>query len=119
MGMEQTPVLDRGAFDEFAGLFDAGELRQIIEEWHADSATALSAIADARARDDRVRIGEIAHRTAGGGLALGATRLARACEDLRTTAESGAPVTDADIARMRAAVEATYAALTDAASNGR
>jgi HPt (histidine-containing phosphotransfer) domain-containing protein len=119
MGKEQTPVLDREAFDEFAGLFDGGELRQIIEEWRADSATALAAIADAHARDDRVRIGEIAHRAAGGGLALGATRLARACEGLRATAESGGPVTDDEIARMRAAVEVTYAALTDAASDSR
>jgi hypothetical protein len=119
MGNEQTPVLDRAAFDEFAALFDAAELRQIIEEWHADSATALAAIADALARDDRVRIGEIAHRAAGGGFALGAVRLARACEALRATAESGAAVADADVALMRAAVEATYTALTDAASNGR
>jgi HPt (histidine-containing phosphotransfer) domain-containing protein len=119
MGRHPTPVLDRAAFDEFAGLFDEEELRDMIEQWRADSAAALDAIAAALARDDRAQIGEVAHRTAGGGLALGATALAQACEGLRMTAESGRPVTDADIAQVRSAVEATYAAMSAAASNGR
>jgi len=85
----------------------------------ADSAAALDAIAGALARDDRARIGDVAHRTAGGGLALGATELARACEGLRRIAESARPVTDADVAQVRTAVDATYAAMTAAASNGR
>jgi HPt (histidine-containing phosphotransfer) domain-containing protein len=116
MARHKTPVLDREAFDEFADLFDDEELRDVIEQWRADSAAALDAIAGALARDDRARIGEVAHRTGGGGLALGATALARACEGLRVTAESGGPMTDADIAQLRAAVEATYAALTAAAA---
>jgi len=119
MGRDTTPVLDRAAFDDFADLFDDEELRDVIAEWRAESAAALDAIAGALARDDRAGIGELAHRTAGGGLALGATALARACEGLRASAESGGPVTDADIARVRATVETTYAAMTAAASNGR
>lgn len=115
MGKDETVVLDRVTFDDFAGLFDDSELRDVIEEWHADCAKALDAIAAARASGDNARIGELAHRAAGGGLAIGATALARACERLRASAESGGPVTDGEIAPVRAAVAATYAALTDAA----
>lgn len=118
MEKDETAVLDRVAFDDFAGLFDAGELRDAIEQWHADSTTTLAAIAAARARGDDARIGELAHRTAGGGMAIGALALTRACERLRAAAESGAPVTDAQIAPLRAAVAATYGALTDAVSSG-
>ena len=52
-------------------------------------------------------------------MALGATALAHTCELLRRAAESGAPVTDAEIAPLREAVAATYAALTDAAGYSR
>ena len=120
MARHTTPVLDRAAFDEFADLFDEDELRDVIEQWRADSAAALDAIAGALVRNDRARIGEVAHRTGGGGLALGATAVARACEGLRVNAESGGRMTDADIAQLRAAVEATYTAMNAAAaSNGR
>jgi HPt (histidine-containing phosphotransfer) domain-containing protein len=119
MATEQTPVLDRAAFDEFAALFDAAELREMIEDWHADNEAALAAIAAALAREDGGRIGEIAHRATGGALALGAIRLARACERLRVAAESPTPVTAADVAPVRAAVEATHAAMTDAAARTR
>ena len=116
MANEETAVLDHVAFDDFAGLFDARELRDVIEQWHADSARALDAIAAAHACGDNARIGELAHRAAGGGLAIGASALARACERLRATAESGAAVTEDEIAPVRAAVVATYAALTAAAA---
>jgi hypothetical protein len=66
---------------------------------------------DALACADVKRIGEIAHRVAGGGLALGAMALARRCEGLRATAESGEAVTAADIAQVRDVVEATYVAM--------
>ena len=116
--MDDTVVLDRGAFADFAGLFSDAELREVIDEWHADSAKALDAITAAHACGDNARIGDLAHRAAGGGLAIGAIALARACERLRASAESGAAVGDDEIAPVRAAVAATYAALTDAAGGG-
>ena len=120
MGKDETVVvLDRVTFDDFAGLFDAGELRDVIAQWHADSAKALDAIAAAHAAGDNGTIGELAHRAAGGGLAIGATALARACERLRASAESGGPVTGDEIAAVRAAVAATHAALTDATAGRR
>ncbi|CAN5233467.1 hypothetical protein BH20ACT16_BH20ACT16_14960 [soil metagenome] len=119
MAKNGSAVLDRVAFDDFAGLFDAAELRAVIEQWHDDSASALDAIAQAQARGDRAQIGQLAHRAAGGGMALGATALVRTCERLRHAAESGAPVTDAEIAPLREAVAATYAALTDAAGDSQ
>ena len=112
---DESELLDRAAFHDFAGLFSPDELRDVIEEWHADSRRALDAIADSLAHDDRARVGEIAHRAAGGGLALGATALAAACERLRAQAEGGDPVTDADVAAVRDAVAATYLAMTEAA----
>ena len=115
----ETPVLDAAAFDDFAALFHRDELRGVIEEWHADSVDALGAIAEALARDDREQIGELAHRTAGGGLAIGAILLAQACERLRASAESGGRVGDAQIAPVRTAIAATYAALTEAAAAKR
>lgn len=115
MARDDSEVLDRAAFTDFAGLFSARELRDVIEEWHADSRRALDAIADALARGDRARIGEVAHRAAGGGLALGATAFAAACERLRANAEGAGPVTDADVAAVRDAVGATYVAMTGAA----
>jgi HPt (histidine-containing phosphotransfer) domain-containing protein len=119
MAKAAPPVLDRATFEEFAELFDSEELPGVIARWHADSAAALAAIAEALAGDDRARVGEIAHRTAGGALALGATSLASACERLRVTAESGGAVTEADLAQVRAAVAATHAAMTNAAAGGR
>jgi HPt (histidine-containing phosphotransfer) domain-containing protein len=119
MGKNGTAMIDRAAFDDFADLFDAAELRDVIEQWHDDSANALEAIAQAQAEGDGARIGQLAHRAAGGGMALGATALARSCERLRAAAESGAPVTDAEIEPVRAAVAATYAALTDAAAGSQ
>lgn len=107
-------VLDRAAFDDFAGLFTTDELRDVIDGWHAESLSALDAIDESRARDERARIGEIAHRAAGGGLALGATAFAAACERLRANAEGGGTVTEADVAAARDAVAATYVAMTDA-----
>lgn len=115
MAPDETDVLDRAAFDDFAGLFSPDELHDVIEEWHADSRRALDAIAQSLARDDRAQVGEIAHRAAGGGLALGATAFAAACERLRAHAEGGDPVSDADVAAVRDAVAATYLAMTDAA----
>jgi HPt (histidine-containing phosphotransfer) domain-containing protein len=116
MGKDETAVLDRVTFDDFAGLFNDSELREVIEEWHADSANALAALAAAHASGDNARIGALAHRAAGGALAIGATTLAEACERLRASAESGAAVTDDELAPVRAAVAATYAALTAAAA---
>jgi hypothetical protein len=117
MAQAATPVLDQVRFDDFASLFDAAELRDVIEEWRVDSATALDAIAVARARDDHTAIGELAHRAGGGGLALGATAFAHACEHLRKTAASGGPVTDPDVAAVRAAVDAAHAAMSNAANS--
>ena len=108
-------ILDRATFDDFAGLFDAGELRGIIEEWRADTARALDAIAQARDGGDVGRIGEIAHRAAGGALALGATAFASACERLRASAETGGDVSDRDVAAVRDSAAATHAAMSAAA----
>lgn len=120
MGKDETVVvLDRVAFDDFAGLFDDAELRDVVEQWHADGVRVLDAIDAAHASGDNVKIGELAHRAAGGGLAIGATALARACEHLRASAESGGAVTDDEIAPVRAAIAATYAALTDATAGDR
>ena len=114
MAPDEDEVLDRVAFADFAGLFSAGELRDVIEEWHADSRRALDAIAESLARDDGAQVGDIAHRAAGGGLALGATAFAAACERLRAHAEGADPVTDADVAAVRDAVAATYLAMSEA-----
>ncbi|HVF79776.1 MAG TPA: Hpt domain-containing protein [Solirubrobacteraceae bacterium] len=119
VGKNCTALIDRETFDDFADLFNAAELREVIEEWHADCAKALDAIAQAQAEGDSARIGQLAHRAAGGGMALGATALARTCERLRAAAESGAPVTDEEIAPVREAVEATYTALADAAADSQ
>jgi HPt (histidine-containing phosphotransfer) domain-containing protein len=113
--MGDDEVLDRTAFDDFAGLFDAAELRDVIEEWHADSLKALDAISAARARGDRVQIGELAHRAAGGAQALGATALASACERLRALADSGDDVDEGAVLAVRDAVHATHAAMDAAA----
>ncbi len=110
------PILDAGVTAQFAGLFDAGELRDVVEEWRADGEAALRAVDAAVAGGDLGRVGEIAHRTAGGGLALGAARLARACERLRAAAEAGTHVTAADVAPLREAFELTHAALVDMAA---
>ncbi|HEY0346308.1 MAG TPA: Hpt domain-containing protein [Solirubrobacteraceae bacterium] len=112
---EDSALLDRALFDEFAELFDPDEMRDVIEEWHADVSTALEVIEDALRRDDPAEVARIAHRTAGGGLALGATSLAAACERLRERAESAAGVTPDDLERVRSAAEATHRALADAA----
>jgi HPt (histidine-containing phosphotransfer) domain-containing protein len=112
---EDSALLDRALFDEFAELFDPDEMRDVIQEWHADVATALAIIEDARRRNDPAEVARVAHRTAGGGLALGATSLAAVCEGLRERAESGAGVTADDIERVRSAAEATHRALADAA----
>lgn len=108
-------VLDRATFDDFAGLFDPGELRGIVAEWRADTARALEAIAEARAGGDLERIGEIAHRAAGGALALGATAFASACERLRASAEATGDVSDRDVAAVRESAAATHAAMSAAA----
>lgn len=111
---EDVALLDRTLFDEFAELFDPDEMRDVIEEWHADVSNALQVIEDALRRDDPAEIARVAHRTAGGGLALGATSLAAVCEGLRELAESGADVTAEDIERVRCAAEVTHRALEDA-----
>lgn len=107
-------VLDRATFDDFAGLFDDAELREVIDDWYADSLKALAALDAARAAGDSARIGDLAHGAAGGGMAIGAIALALACERLRASAESGGSITDGELAAVREAVAATYAALTDA-----
>lgn len=119
IGEGGTAVLDAAAFGAFANLFDAAELREVVEEWHADSVNALDAMTRAQAGGDDAQIGELAHRTAGGGLALGATALAHACEALRAAAESGRPVSAAQLDPVADAVAATYAAMISAASTGR
>lgn len=111
---EDCALLDRALFDEFAELFDAEEMRDVIEEWHADVTSALGLIEDAVERGDPAEVARVAHRTAGGGLALGATTLAAACEGLRAQADSGEDLTSDDINRVRRAAEATHRALTDA-----
>ena len=118
IGEDGTAVLDAAAFGAFASLFDAAELREVVEEWHADSVNALGVMTRAQASGDDAQIGELAHRTAGGGLALGATALARACETLRAAAESGRPVRAAQLDPVADAVAATYAAMIAAASTG-
>jgi HPt (histidine-containing phosphotransfer) domain-containing protein len=112
---DDSALLDRALFDEFAELFDRDEMRDVIVEWHADVASALGLIDDARKRDDPAEVARVAHRTAGGGLALGATSFAAVCEALRQRAESGEALTDADVERMRTAAAATHRALADAA----
>ncbi len=111
---EGNTLLDRALFDEFAELFDPDEMRDVIAEWHADLQTALRAIGEALERDDPAEVARVAHRTAGGGLALGATSLAAVCEGLRAQAESGAEVTEDDVERVRESAEATHRALEDA-----
>jgi HPt (histidine-containing phosphotransfer) domain-containing protein len=107
--------LNRALFDEFAELFDRDEMRGVIVEWHADVASALGLIDDARKRDDPAEVARVAHRTAGGGLALGATSFAAVCEGLRARAEAGEDLTDEDVERVREAAAATHRALEDAA----
>ena len=107
-------LLDRTLFDEFAELFDDEEMRDVIQEWHADVASALTIIEDALQRSDPAEVARVAHRTAGGGLALGATSFAAVCEGLRAQAESGGDVTSDDLDRVRRAAEATHRALSDA-----
>ncbi len=119
MGNDETGVLDRVTFDDFAGLLDDSELRDVIDRWHADNVKAIEVIAAAHASGDNARIGELAHRAAGGAMAIGATALTRACERLRASAESGGPVTDDDIAPVREAIAATNSALSDALSSSR
>ncbi|MGI9100637.1 MAG: Hpt domain-containing protein [Solirubrobacteraceae bacterium] len=111
---KDAAVLDRALFDEFAELFDRDEMRDVVEEWHADVSQALQIIEDARQRDDPAEVARIAHRTAGGGLAIGATSLAAVCDGLRELAESGAGVTAGDVERVRRAAEATHRALENA-----
>lgn len=111
---DDSALLDRALFDEFADLFDPEEMRDVIAEWHTDVGAALELIEEARRRDDPAEVARVAHRTAGGGLALGATSLAAVCERLRAAAESGADLTDEDIDRVRQSAAATYRALADA-----
>ncbi len=112
---KDSALLDRALFDEFADLFDAEEMRDVIQEWHEDVSSALVIIESACERGDPAEVARVAHRTAGGGLALGATSLAAVCEGLRAQAESGAPLTADDIDRVRQAAEATHRALAAAA----
>jgi len=107
-------LLDRALFDEFADLFDPDEMREVIAEWYADVSTALELIEDALRRDDPAEVARVAHRTAGGGLALGATSLAAVCEGLRALAESGSPVMPGDVDLVRQSAEATHGALAAA-----
>ncbi len=111
---DDAALLDRALFDEFAELFDRDEMRDVIAEWHADVASALGLMEAALERDDTGEVARVAHRTAGGGLALGATNLAAVCEALRALAESGTLTAD-DIDRVREAAAATHRALADAA----
>jgi HPt (histidine-containing phosphotransfer) domain-containing protein len=111
-------MLDRSAFDDFAELFDAEELREVIAEWHADAEASLARISDSLERGDRAEIGQIAHRAAGGSLALGASALAALWERLRGAAESGRAVEVADLERVRAVIESTQRALCAAAGIG-
>ena len=108
-------LLDRAAFDDFAALFDAGELREVIAEWHADALAALGRIAAALERGDHGQIGELAHRAAGGALALGAPAIASRWERLRRSAESGGEVAAADLDELGEGIEATLRALDAAA----
>jgi HPt (histidine-containing phosphotransfer) domain-containing protein len=108
-------MLDRYAFDEFAGLLDDAELREVIAEWQSDAQTSLSQISGALTRGDAVEIGRLAHRAAGGSLALGALGLAALWEQLRWAAEAGGGVDVVDLDRVSAAIEATQRALHAAA----
>ncbi|HEX8158163.1 MAG TPA: Hpt domain-containing protein, partial [Solirubrobacteraceae bacterium] len=83
--------------------------------WHADAQTALARIAGSLERGDLAEIGQIAHRAAGGSLALGASALAALWEQLRGAAESGRGVDVGELERVRATVEATKRALCAAA----
>jgi HPt (histidine-containing phosphotransfer) domain-containing protein len=112
---DDRALLDRALFDEFAELFDPDEMRDVIVEWYADVESALGLIDEAMQRNDPAEVARIAHRTAGGGLALGATSFAAVCERLRAQADSGAELTDEDIDRVRDAANATHRALSDAA----
>jgi HPt (histidine-containing phosphotransfer) domain-containing protein len=112
---KDSGLLDRALFDEFADLFDPDEMRDVIEEWHTDVSAALESIERARATGDLAEVARVAHRTAGGGLALGATNLADVCEGLRARADSGAGVSADDVAEVRRAAAATHRALADAA----
>jgi HPt (histidine-containing phosphotransfer) domain-containing protein len=107
--------LDRNAFDEFAELCDAAELREVIAEWHADAEGSLARISRSLQRGDLAEIGQVAHRAAGGSLALGALALAALWEQLRGAAESGHGVDAADLEHVRDALEATQLALYAAA----
>lgn len=108
-------LLDQVLFDEFADLFAPDEMRDVIAEWHADVGAALGLMETALERGDLAEVGRVAHRTAGGGLALGATSFADVCEALRARADSSDGVTADDLAVVRRAGEATHRALTDAA----
>lgn len=112
----ESPLLNRAVFEDFASLFDAAELVEMLAQWHADCAVALASMIEALGRGDLAGVGELAHRAAGGALALGATGLARACEGLRSAAESadGAMVSLADVEELRAVVEASYVAMLGA-----
>lgn len=112
---DDAAVLDRAAFDGFAELFDAAELRDVIAEWHADAQAGITRICGSLARGDLAEIGQVAHRAAGGSLALGAVGLAALWEQLRGAAESGRGVQVADLDSVRAAIEATQRALCAAA----
>jgi HPt (histidine-containing phosphotransfer) domain-containing protein len=112
---DDRALVDRALFDEFADLFDAEEMRDVIGEWYADVESALGLIDDALRRYDAADVARVAHRTAGGGLALGATSFAAECEQLRARADSGAELTAEHIARIRDAAAATHRALSDAA----
>lgn len=107
-------LLDRALFEEFAELFDHDEMRDVVEEWRSDLDTALQVVSDALARGDVDEVARVAHRTAGGGLALGATSFAAVCEGLRERAESGVDVTPEDVEDVRCAAEATHRALVAA-----
>jgi HPt (histidine-containing phosphotransfer) domain-containing protein len=112
---DDPDMLDRNAFDAFAELFDEAELREVIAEWHVDAETALARISDSLERGDLAEIGQVAHRAAGGSLALGASALAALWEQLRGAAESGRGIELAELDRVRAMVEATKRALCAAA----
>jgi HPt (histidine-containing phosphotransfer) domain-containing protein len=104
-------MLDRHAFNAFAELFEAAELREVVAEWHADAQTSLSRITGLLECGDIAEIGQVAHRAAGGSLALGASALAALWEQLCGAAESGCGVDAADLERVHAALQATQRAL--------
>lgn len=113
-GADAGEILDAAAFADFADLFDPPELRRMIEEWRTETVEALDAIAEALRHDDRALIGAIAHRSAGGGLTLGAIAFARDCERLRANAEADGTVTGADVTALRDRVAEAYAAMMGA-----